>query len=151
MKSGFRGVRSKGSYSVRPGPSLTVSPADCLTVTPLRQSLTQHLQDDTSSKPILLGMVSPSLGFNETHDLECLWSGLDNILALIAIIAIRGEKVELARHASYTHLPDGWNVGSALWKHVRCSSLRKAGVLYLDMWADSGLVKAAYPTAQHRI
>ena len=50
----------------------------------------------------------------KTHDLECLWPGLDNILALIAIIAIRGQKTELARHASYNHLPDGWSVGSAL-------------------------------------
>ena len=47
----------------------------------------------------------------KTHDLECLWPGLDNILTLIAI---RGQKMELARHASYKHLPDGWSVGSAL-------------------------------------
>lgn len=90
------------------------------------------------------------------HDLECLWSGLDNILTLALIKAIRGQKMELARHVSCTHLPDGWNAGSALlncldWKPVRCSSLRKAEVLYLDMWTDSGLVKAADPTAQHRI
>lgn len=72
----------------------------------------------------------------KTHDLECLWSGLDNSLTLALIKAIKGQKMELARHVSCTHLPDGWNAGSVLlscldWKPVRCSSLRKAEVLYL--------------------